>query len=38
MNLQLEEISKNDTKSEPNGVIFRGPGSVLLNNVTMDEF
>jgi uncharacterized protein (TIGR03435 family) len=32
------KISKNDTKSETSGVIFRGPGSVLLNNVTMDEF
>lgn len=32
------KISKNDAKSETTGVIFRGPGSVLFNNVTMDEF
>ena len=32
------KISKNETKSETSGVIFRGPGSVLLNNLTMDEF
>ena len=32
------EISKNDPKNATTGIIFRGPGSVLLNNVTMDEF
>jgi uncharacterized protein (TIGR03435 family) len=33
-----EKISKNDGKNETTGVIFRGPGSVLLNNVTMDDY
>lgn len=32
------KISKNDGKNETTGIIFRGPGSVLLNNVSMDEF
>jgi uncharacterized protein (TIGR03435 family) len=32
------KISKNDPKNETTGVIPRGPGSVLLNNVTMDDF
>jgi uncharacterized protein (TIGR03435 family) len=32
------KISKNESKSATSGVIFRGPGSVLLNNETMDEF
>lgn len=32
------KISRNATKNETKGVIFRGPGSVLLNNETMDEF
>jgi uncharacterized protein (TIGR03435 family) len=32
------KISKNDGKNQTTGVIFRGPGSVLLNNVTMDDF
>jgi uncharacterized protein (TIGR03435 family) len=32
------KISINDGKAETTGVIFRGPGSVLLNNVTMDDF
>ncbi|HWF09845.1 MAG TPA: TIGR03435 family protein [Bryobacteraceae bacterium] len=36
------KISPNDPKTDPTkattGVIFRGPGSVLLNNVTMDDF
>ena len=32
------KISINQEKTETNGVIFRGPGSVLLNNLTMDEF
>jgi len=32
------KISKNDAKTETTGVIFRGPGSVLFNNVTMDDF
>jgi uncharacterized protein (TIGR03435 family) len=31
------KISKNDGKNETTGVIFRGPGSVLLNDVTMDD-
>ena len=31
------KISKNDPKNETTGVIPRGPGSVLLNNVTMDD-
>jgi uncharacterized protein (TIGR03435 family) len=30
-------ISKNESKSATNGIIFRGPGSVLLNNETMDD-
>jgi uncharacterized protein (TIGR03435 family) len=32
------KISKNAPNNETTGVIFRGPGSVLLNNVTMDDF
>jgi uncharacterized protein (TIGR03435 family) len=32
------KISKNAGKNETTGVIFRGPGSVLLNNVSMDDF
>jgi uncharacterized protein (TIGR03435 family) len=32
------KISKNDPKNATTGVIFRGPGSVLLNNVTIDDF
>jgi uncharacterized protein (TIGR03435 family) len=32
------KISKNDGKNETTGVIFRGPGSVLLNDVSMDDF
>jgi uncharacterized protein (TIGR03435 family) len=32
------KISKNDGKNQTTGVIFRGPGSVLLNNVSMDDF
>ena len=36
------KITRNDakaeTKSETSGVIFRGQGSVLLNNLSMDEF
>jgi uncharacterized protein (TIGR03435 family) len=32
------KISKNDVKNETTGVIFRGPGSVLLNDVSMDDF
>jgi uncharacterized protein (TIGR03435 family) len=31
------KISRNDPKNETTGVIFRGPGSVLLNNVSMDD-
>jgi uncharacterized protein (TIGR03435 family) len=31
------KISKNDGKNETTGVIFRGPGSVLLNNSSMDD-
>jgi uncharacterized protein (TIGR03435 family) len=31
------KISKNESKSATNGIIFRGPGSVLLNNETMDD-
>ena len=30
--------TQNETKSETSGVIFRGPGSVLLNNLSMDDF
>jgi uncharacterized protein (TIGR03435 family) len=33
-----EKISRNDAKNETTGIIFRGPGSVLLNNVSMDDF
>jgi uncharacterized protein (TIGR03435 family) len=32
------KISKNDPKNETRGIIFRGPGSVLLNNMSMDDF
>jgi uncharacterized protein (TIGR03435 family) len=32
------KISRNAAKNETTGVIFRGPGSVLLNNVTLDQF
>ncbi len=36
------KITRNDvkaeTKSDTSGVIFRGPGSVLLNNLSMDDF
>lgn len=32
------KISKNAGKNETTGVIFRGPGSVLLNDVSMDDF
>ena len=32
------KISKNTGKNETTGVIFRGPGSVLLNDVSMDDF
>jgi uncharacterized protein (TIGR03435 family) len=32
------KISKNAPNNETTGVIFRAPGSVLLNNVTMDDF
>ena len=32
------KISENAVKNETTGVIFRGPGSVLLNNVTLDDF
>jgi uncharacterized protein (TIGR03435 family) len=31
------KVSKNDPNNETTGVIFRGPGSVLFNNVTMDD-
>lgn len=31
------KISKNDSKGATSGIIFRGPGSVLFNNETMDE-
>ena len=31
------KLTKNDPKTATNGVIFRGPGSVLLNNSNMDE-
>jgi len=31
------KISKNDGKNPTTGVIFRGPGSVLFNNVTMED-
>lgn len=32
------KISTNDSKNEATGIFFRGPGSVLFNNVTMDDF
>lgn len=32
------KISKNDGTNPTTGIIFRGPGSVLFNNVTMAEF
>jgi uncharacterized protein (TIGR03435 family) len=32
------KIAENKEKSENTGVIFRGPGSFLLNNLNMDEF
>lgn len=32
------KIAGNTEKSENSGVIFRGPGSFLLNNLDMDEF
>lgn len=32
------KISKNDPKNATQGIISRGPGSVLFNNVTMDDF
>lgn len=32
------KIAENKEKSENTGVIFRGPGSFLLNNLSMDEF
>jgi uncharacterized protein (TIGR03435 family) len=32
------KISKNTKKNETTGIIFRGPGSVLLNDVSMDDF
>jgi uncharacterized protein (TIGR03435 family) len=32
------KISKNDPKNETTGIVFRAPGSVLLNNVTMGDF
>jgi uncharacterized protein (TIGR03435 family) len=32
------KISTNDPKNQTQGIIFRGPGSVLFNNVTMDDF
>jgi uncharacterized protein (TIGR03435 family) len=32
------KISQSDKQNETSGVIFRGPGSVLLNNLSMDEF
>jgi uncharacterized protein (TIGR03435 family) len=31
------KISINDGKAETTGIIFRGPGSVLFNSVTMDD-
>jgi uncharacterized protein (TIGR03435 family) len=31
------KLTKNDPKTQTNGVIFRGPGSVLLNNSNMDD-
>ncbi len=31
------KISQNTVKNETSGVIFRGPGSVLFNNLAMDE-
>jgi uncharacterized protein (TIGR03435 family) len=31
-------ISKNDGKNDTTGIIFRGQGSVLFNNVTIDDF
>jgi uncharacterized protein (TIGR03435 family) len=30
--------TQNETKTETSGVIFRGQGSVLLNNLSMDDF
>lgn len=32
------KISRNKESNETSGVIYRGPGSVLLNNLSMDEF
>ena len=32
------KISKNDPKNPTNGIIFRAPGSVLFNNVNMEDF
>lgn len=32
------KISKNTGKNETTGIIFRGPGSVLLNAVSIDDF
>jgi uncharacterized protein (TIGR03435 family) len=32
------KISKNAGKNETTGIIFRSPGSVLLNDVSMDDF
>jgi len=32
------KISRNKESNDTSGVIFRAPGSVLLNNLTMDEF
>jgi len=32
------KISKNDPKNPTFGIIFRGPGSVLFNNASMDDF
>jgi uncharacterized protein (TIGR03435 family) len=35
---EAKDETKTDAKNETSGVIFRGPGSVLLNNLSMDDF
>ena len=35
---RAKKETKSETKNDTSGMIFRAPGSVLLNNLSMDEF
>lgn len=35
---EAKKETKSETKNDTSGVIFRAPGSVLLNNLSMDDF